>query len=752
MTCCAPMPAVRGQDSRSSGRDHLAGGRGLAVVHDLPAEQSHRVLHASRAAVTHVTREQGGPSWPFGVGRRLDRRRQNPAAFGCRGPTTGRAATLDALRSRHGDLRPHAAGCGTDDPASAADREPGRGPGGRDVRHLRVRRPRRRAGRGGGRGRPAAAVLGAPRPCPPPPTTSSPASSRAMRRRPVTAACGSARSPSGWSGGGRPAAPRGGQPQGVRRRGPPAGPVGRPGPPAARPGTRPDPRRRRPAGRAAGRAGRPAGPPRPARRRGLPARPGPHDLAVSASCCGSRPTASPPRPWSRWPTRSPATARTTRSPPHCRPCSPSGTPRGCPGPRAAARRRDPGPRQPADHTGPAPPHDLERRMSTDTVEVRPGVYYDSVSLMQVSRDVAAVEGVAAAQVAMATELNLDLLRGMGFTPPSDAGPNDLVVAVRAEDDDALARAVAATRAGARGGLRREQRQLRRQRAATAHDRVRGPPRRRCRPRPGVGARAARVLRGDGRARCRPLGAGLQRQRPGRGRGAAQGRGRGPRPAGDGTGLRHRGRRRRRARLRQRRPPGPGRHRRRQRHRRAAAHVPARHPRRGRQPLPRRRWPRPVRGGRRPVHAGRARSARRRPRDRARRAGVQAAGPGRRRRDHGVRRVAEHARAARAARRGAGRPDHGRPPGGRGSSASTWREPWSSDEQPAPPSGGALRGLFAGGTLCDEAMVIAVGRARRGAVQHPAAPGVGARRGPRARPATPCSTSATTRSPRAARTR
>ncbi len=80
---------------------------------------------------------------------------------------------------------------------------------------------------------------------------------------------------------------------------------------------------------------------------------------------------------------------------------------------------------------------------TDSVEVRHGVYVDSVSLMQVSRDVAAVEGVAAAQVAMATELNLDLLRGMGFAPPPDAGPNDLVVAVRAEDDDALGRAVAA---------------------------------------------------------------------------------------------------------------------------------------------------------------------------------------------------------------------------------------------------------------------------------------------------------------------
>jgi FdrA protein len=82
-------------------------------------------------------------------------------------------------------------------------------------------------------------------------------------------------------------------------------------------------------------------------------------------------------------------------------------------------------------------------MSTETVEVRRGAYVDSVSLMQVSRDVAAVDGVSAAQVAMGTELNLDLLRGMGFAPPADAGPNDLVVAVRAEDDNALERATAA---------------------------------------------------------------------------------------------------------------------------------------------------------------------------------------------------------------------------------------------------------------------------------------------------------------------
>jgi FdrA protein len=76
-----------------------------------------------------------------------------------------------------------------------------------------------------------------------------------------------------------------------------------------------------------------------------------------------------------------------------------------------------------------------------SVEVRRGAYHDSVTLMQVSRAVSAVDGVQAAQVAMATELNLDLLRGMGFEPPEGAGPNDMVVAVRADDDEAVTRAL-----------------------------------------------------------------------------------------------------------------------------------------------------------------------------------------------------------------------------------------------------------------------------------------------------------------------
>lgn len=79
---------------------------------------------------------------------------------------------------------------------------------------------------------------------------------------------------------------------------------------------------------------------------------------------------------------------------------------------------------------------------TRHLEVRPGTYHDSVALMQVSRAVATEPGVASALVAMATDLNLDLLAGMGFDRPDGAGPGDLVVGIEAGDDDTLARALA----------------------------------------------------------------------------------------------------------------------------------------------------------------------------------------------------------------------------------------------------------------------------------------------------------------------
>lgn len=71
------------------------------------------------------------------------------------------------------------------------------------------------------------------------------------------------------------------------------------------------------------------------------------------------------------------------------------------------------------------------------VEVRTGTYSDSVSLMQVSRAVRDAPGVDTALVAMATELNLELLAGMGLSAPAGAGPNDLLIAVRAQDDESL---------------------------------------------------------------------------------------------------------------------------------------------------------------------------------------------------------------------------------------------------------------------------------------------------------------------------
>jgi FdrA protein len=76
-------------------------------------------------------------------------------------------------------------------------------------------------------------------------------------------------------------------------------------------------------------------------------------------------------------------------------------------------------------------------MSTDHVELRTGVYADSVTLLQVSHQVQLLAGVATAQVAMATPLNVEVLERMGFAIPDDATVNHLVVAVRLEDAGAL---------------------------------------------------------------------------------------------------------------------------------------------------------------------------------------------------------------------------------------------------------------------------------------------------------------------------
>ena len=75
-------------------------------------------------------------------------------------------------------------------------------------------------------------------------------------------------------------------------------------------------------------------------------------------------------------------------------------------------------------------------VGTDHVELRSGAYADSVTLLQVSRQVQQLPGVATAQVAMATPLNLEVLERMGFVIPDDATVNHLVVAIRLTDDGA----------------------------------------------------------------------------------------------------------------------------------------------------------------------------------------------------------------------------------------------------------------------------------------------------------------------------
>src|SRR5215207_946516 len=75
--------------------------------------------------------------------------------------------------------------------------------------------------------------------------------------------------------------------------------------------------------------------------------------------------------------------------------------------------------------------------------LRSGVYADSVKLMQVSRAVGALPGVSGVIVAMATPLNLELADTMGLAPDEPTSPEQLLIAVRAEDDGSLAAAVAA---------------------------------------------------------------------------------------------------------------------------------------------------------------------------------------------------------------------------------------------------------------------------------------------------------------------
>ncbi len=67
--------------------------------------------------------------------------------------------------------------------------------------------------------------------------------------------------------------------------------------------------------------------------------------------------------------------------------------------------------------------------------VRRNAYFDSVTLLQVTSAVAALPGVVDAALVMATELNRDVLLDSGLLigEALEAGPNDLLIALRASD-------------------------------------------------------------------------------------------------------------------------------------------------------------------------------------------------------------------------------------------------------------------------------------------------------------------------------
>ena len=85
--------------------------------------------------------------------------------------------------------------------------------------------------------------------------------------------------------------------------------------------------------------------------------------------------------------------------------------------------------------------------------LRRGLYRDSVTLMRLAAALESRDGVARAAAAMASAANLAMLAGDGLAVAEEAGPDDLVVAVRGDDADALAAALDAAAAALDGGKR-----------------------------------------------------------------------------------------------------------------------------------------------------------------------------------------------------------------------------------------------------------------------------------------------------------
>ena len=73
--------------------------------------------------------------------------------------------------------------------------------------------------------------------------------------------------------------------------------------------------------------------------------------------------------------------------------------------------------------------------------VRAGSYHDSVVLMQLQRALAALPGVLDAGVVMATPANREVLAASGLEGGPEAGPDDLLIVIKAETEEAAGEAL-----------------------------------------------------------------------------------------------------------------------------------------------------------------------------------------------------------------------------------------------------------------------------------------------------------------------
>ncbi|MFZ5924515.1 MAG: FdrA family protein, partial [Bacillota bacterium] len=71
--------------------------------------------------------------------------------------------------------------------------------------------------------------------------------------------------------------------------------------------------------------------------------------------------------------------------------------------------------------------------------VKANTYHDSVVLMSLTREIQRLAGIREAQVGMATDLNKEGVRKIGFSGPEVEGatPNDLVIALVGESEEAV---------------------------------------------------------------------------------------------------------------------------------------------------------------------------------------------------------------------------------------------------------------------------------------------------------------------------